>query len=98
MCAERKILEDILFHRGRRMRPKANKSADPVERVGSYAVALKEVAWNLVLLKQVAGGQKSYLGADHTESVVYWCKAKDSCEDPSSGQGAESHDVMPNKM
>ena len=31
MCTETEPLEDILFHRGRRMRPKANKSAAPGE-------------------------------------------------------------------
>ena len=41
-----------------------------------------------------AGEQNRELGSGHTESVVYWCKVKDSCEDPSSGQGAESHEIM----
>ena len=41
-----------------------------------------------------AGGQNGYLGSDHTEWWVCWCKVKDSCEDPSSGQGAESHEIM----
>ena len=45
-----------------------------------------------------AGAQKGYLGSSHTESLVYWCKVKDSCEDPSSGQGAESHEIMQKTM
>ena len=45
-----------------------------------------------------AGAQKRELGSDHTESVVYWCKINNSCEDPSSGQGAESHEIMQKTM
>ena len=45
-----------------------------------------------------AGEHKSQLRADYTESVVYWCKVKDSCEDQSSGQGAEPHEIMPNTL
>ena len=43
-----------------------------------------------------AGAQNSQLRASDTESVVYWCKINTSCEDPSSGQGAESHEIMEN--
>ena len=45
-----------------------------------------------------AGEQKGYLRSDHTESVVYWCKVNNSCEEPSSGQGAESHEIMEKTM
>ena len=45
-----------------------------------------------------AGEQKGQLSSSHTESVVYWCKVKDSCEAPSSGQGAESHEIMQKTM
>ena len=45
-----------------------------------------------------AGAQNSYLGPGDTESLVYWGKVKDSCEDPSSGQGAESHEIMQKTM
>ena len=45
-----------------------------------------------------AGAQNRDWGADHTESVVYWCKVNNSCEEPSSGQGAESHEIMEKTM
>ena len=45
-----------------------------------------------------AGQQNSYLRSDHPLSVVYYCKVQDCCEDPSSGQGAESHEIMQKKM
>ena len=45
-----------------------------------------------------AGGQKGYLRSDHSESVVYSYKVNNSCEDPSSGQGAESHEIMQKTM
>ena len=43
MCTEAEPLEDILFHRGRRMRPKANKSADPLGPAGGEAPEEGEV-------------------------------------------------------
>ena len=43
-----------------------------------------------------AGEQNRDLRSGHTESVV--CKVKDSGEDPSSGQGAESHEIMQKTM
>ena len=45
-----------------------------------------------------AGAEKRDYSSDHTESVVYWCKVKDSCEDPSSGLGAASHEIMQKTM
>ena len=45
-----------------------------------------------------AGAQIRNWGSDHTESVVYWYKVKGSCEEPSSGQGAESHEIMEKTM
>ena len=74
-------------------------SADPVERVGRWknsSTVVRSMKYNTVeqLWGRGAGGQKGYLGASHTESVVYWCKVNNSCEEPSSGQGAESHEIM----
>ena len=45
-----------------------------------------------------AGEQTRDLRSNHTEWSVYLCKVKDSSEDQSSGQGAESHQIVPNRM
>ena len=40
------------------------------------------------------GWDPNQVPAFRSESVVCYCKVKDSCEDQSSGQGAESHEIM----
>ena len=75
------------------------ESADPVERVGRWKYSsIERRIMKSSTVEQLggrgAGGQNRYSSSSHPFSVVYWCKVKDSCEDPSSGQGAESHEIM----